>query len=859
MKGLQITLAVTIALLVALLIFACGQTGTRRMPNNTISPASIDVAAALAELDALQAPKGVTPALFAQIKDALRTALIARGTSKIACTPPTGAANHIPGIQLNDAGGGMYNLIWRYYNVGDYNQDGSVGIADITPLAMHYGEGWVTGEENSLPAVVDGSGNGTVDIADVTPIAMNFGVDCASYEVQISDAEDGTFALVDTVYLDTGTGKDTGRMMFTYNYAPTPSQWYRVIARDAANTLGEGSGAMQAPGPAGEAPVADIQAVHYMGYAPLSVNFDADNSVDPDGGEITLYEWDADGDGVFEGHTGTTAFYDWEYLVVGDYTATVRVFDDEGLQDTASMTINVYAAPDYDEVEDNDDQDGSATPLPAIPFEGFTGSIGEDLPTYIGYDGDWEDNFSFNATIGDTITFAMEWSLTEYAGSLAIIDSDGDTLQSLESDASPFQLTYTFVDGDTAPFYLEVYSYWGCAEYFLKGVEGTPPFADLIATPTNGPTPLTVNFDASGSTDVVSYAWDFLGDGTFVAGGAVESFDYAIDGWYRAAVQVTDADGLVASASITITAGDIGYDEVENNDGPVGGDANLLPPIPFSGFRGSVGDSPDNGYTGYDGDIEDYYTFSALEGETVTITVNYNPATSGPVVLLYDSDADMLIGCGDTNPRQIVYMFGPGDNAPFYLDIYDFGYTDYTIDIMQGSIPYADIIANPEEGAAPLEVTFDARWSSDYDGGIISTYEWDWDGDGSWDDLTVDAFPVLHTFTADGLYQTILRVTDEEGQQDEDIIWIFVPNAQAYYDEDEPNDSVATANQLPPFDFVDWHGSVGHYDQYFYVGYDGGNDDCLLFDPAVGAGDTVHFHATFDAHGGEMNLALWDF
>ena len=76
------------------------------------------------------------------------------------------------------------------------------------------------------------------------------------------------------------------------------------------------------------------------GSGPLSVLFDAQNSFDTDGDDLA-YEWDLNGDGDFEvqGPSSITN----TYTVPGRTTVSVRVIDDEGNSDTASVEINVLA------------------------------------------------------------------------------------------------------------------------------------------------------------------------------------------------------------------------------------------------------------------------------------------------------------------------------------------------------------------------------------------------------------------------------------------------------------------------------------------------------------------------------------
>lgn len=191
----------------------------------------------LRALEAMEAPPGVRADVFELLKEALRDALLESGTGKIVCVPPNGDPNRVVDLAVTEDGG-AYTLSWHYLNAGDYDQNGRVAIADITPLAQHFGETYdPETEPNSLQAVIDGSGNGVVNIADVTPIAVNFGVQCAEYLVQQSATGEDPWDDVEVVAMDAATGE--GRLFFSRAFTPAPaSPFIRVVPRDAEGSPG---------------------------------------------------------------------------------------------------------------------------------------------------------------------------------------------------------------------------------------------------------------------------------------------------------------------------------------------------------------------------------------------------------------------------------------------------------------------------------------------------------------------------------------------------------------------------------------------------------------------------------------------
>jgi len=225
--------------------------GSGGQPQHQVAPAFQPVVSldeALAEIDAYPCPEGVDTGLFQRLKDELATQLKTKGVSKVVSVPPAGDENRVTDLALADNGDETYTLTWHYRNLGDYSQNGKVGIEEISEIAMHYGEEVPEDdtERNSLQAVIDGSGNGKVYIEDITPMAQYYGVECAGYRIEGGQQPDGTFSLLQEESFTGGAGD--GRLELSALVTDVSHVFYRVVPYDSANQRGVPSNPVLGPG-----------------------------------------------------------------------------------------------------------------------------------------------------------------------------------------------------------------------------------------------------------------------------------------------------------------------------------------------------------------------------------------------------------------------------------------------------------------------------------------------------------------------------------------------------------------------------------------------------------------------------------
>lgn len=206
----------------------------------------------LAQLDAWDGA-GLAPELAAQLKAALSTMVAADPRQRFLSAAPTGPDNAVGDLSLSGEAGSR-QLAWSYRNVGDYDRNGEVNIADLTPIGLHFQKTKDSADWDAA-RLADGDENGEVNIADVTPIGRHLLAQLERYRVLA--AADGASELLPIGEVGIGAGDTKAVGGFSFSLPPADSnKVFAVEPLDSAGTPGQrsnlvGAGIVltQLPGP----------------------------------------------------------------------------------------------------------------------------------------------------------------------------------------------------------------------------------------------------------------------------------------------------------------------------------------------------------------------------------------------------------------------------------------------------------------------------------------------------------------------------------------------------------------------------------------------------------------------------------
>jgi PKD repeat protein len=263
-------------------------------------------------------------------------------------------------------------------------------------------------------------------------------------------------------------------------------------------------------------------------------------------------------------------------------------------------------------------------------------------------------------------------------------------------------------------------------------ISNRAPTASFTISPNPSPVNQAVTFDASASTDadgtIAKYEWDLDGNGTYetdTGTTATTTKTYSAATSVDVKVRVTDDRGATGTQTKTLTF---------LNQNPTASFTATPNPV-VSGstvtFNGSASSDPDGTIAKYEWDLDGNGSYETNTGTTATTTKSY--ATPGTVAVgLRVTDN---LGATATKTVNVTVT-----NRP----------------------PTASFTVTPSPAATRQTVTFNGSASSDPDG-TIAKYEWDLDGNGTYEKDTGATSTTTNVYSTIGTFTIGLRVTDNSG------------------------------------------------------------------------------------------------
>lgn len=544
-------------------------------------------------------------------------------------------------------------------------------------------------------------------------LSFNTGQDALEVSVDASTSADADGNIINYAW-DFGDGSTTSGVTATHTYSDAGRYVITLTITDDAGNISQVSrilNLVSPPEPTNRPPIALIVATPSIVGIPLTVRFDATNSLDFDG-TVVGYTWD-----FGDGQTATGATVDHTFASEGSYVIELEVTDDDGDTGRSSLRLNLIDLdpPNPPDVPTNQAPGATFTASPANgtrPLEvTFDASASTDSDgTIVSYDWDFGDASGSASATGITTSYTFDAAGT-YAVTLTVTDDDG-------ASASNSQ---TVVVSEPV-------------------ADNQAPEALFTSTPNTGQAPLTVMFNASASTDedgsITRYEW-LLGDGISRTGRTLE-YTYDSPGSYTVTLTVTDDDNASSQAEsvITVLAPDTPMPDPTPDPPDPPTPSNVAPSASFAATPAS-GDAP----------------------LTVSFDASVSSDSDGTIIAYVWAFGDGATGAGET----IEHIYDdPGTYTARLTVADDDGATStstVTITVL-GAVnqpPVAEFTASATGGSAPLVVNFDASASQDSDGSIDS-YTWDF-GDGT----TGTGVMTNHTYDAAGTYTVRLTIMDDDG------------------------------------------------------------------------------------------------
>jgi len=428
-----------------------------------------------------------------------------------------------------------------------------------------------------------------------------------------------------------------------------------------------------------------------------STTFDAGASTGTNNAAITKYEWDLNGDGIYETDTGTTPTVSHSYATRGVVAVGLRVTDSTTATDETVISLPVTQSPTASFTIAP-----SASPLSLTPVTLDASGSSDPDPG------------------GSVVRY--EWDL------------DGNGTYETDGGSNPV-LNTQFTTSGQRDVHLRVTNDMGATSIVAipVNVANQAPVASFAVQnpPAIVGAPTTLDASASADPDgtIARYQWDLDNNGSYETDGATSKtiqYTFPASGTYTVGLKVTDNSGATSTFSKDFIA-------TQAPVAQVGASATEVRPNTPVTFDPAGSADPDVG---------------------------------GSVVLYeWDFDGDGTVDQTTTTPTPVSHSYGAVGTYNATLIVTDDkgakGVKVIVINVVNKA-PVGVLTVNPQPAKAGEQVQFDATGSFDPDGTVVH-YEWDLDGNGTYETDT-GATPRVSRSYPNRLRATVhVRVTDNDG------------------------------------------------------------------------------------------------
>ncbi len=342
-----------------------------------------------------------------------------------------------------------------------------------------------------------------------------------------------------------------------------------------------------------------------------------------DDGQIVLYEWDFEGDGIYDWSSPVTKSTNHTFTQLGTHVAVLRATDDQGANGMAILTVHVInLAP----VMQNHHR--IITNRPDVELNVYAEDLDGEIVTYT-----WtfDDGSEPVKTTVPRLTHIFLEHPGYYLVQIQVLDNDGAS--------------------STVSYYVEVK---GDIPFRVHHVDAGPDVFTVVGKA------VQFNVNVSEGTEAIEhYYWDLTGDGVTDAEGKSQTYVYDHAWTYEVTVSVVDEWGYAVNDSLEVTV----YPEENEPPVPVPSVEQWVRPgrnLRFSEESydpdGSIvlyqwdfdGDGTFDHADPTDGNVTHLYVDEGVYVAVLQVTDNRGEVASVPVTIKVSSDAPDEDGVDDS-------------------------------------------------------------------------------------------------------------------------------------------------------------------------------------------------------------------